>query len=307
MIWLVLLTYTNKFNFFPPSNAPPRAVCRNDAIGWQELPRMIDFEKNIEIILEGQVSGGRVVLAPTKDRHGGTLLSEIQFTPSSLEEQMTYNIQQESDVTRLLLTMPPNISGDDCINLNIEIRLPYSADLVRLNMRNVDVLVLPFVKTVDTVDIKTSNGKIELDSWSGESLKLVTSNADLKVGSLLSGGSIYIENSNDAIYMSNNVEAKESVDVRNSNGLIESFGTITADNSINIRTSNDIVRLKSLFSDNVFVESSNALVQIENVESKEQITVKSSNAEIDLSVSGEKNNKVVVLTSEGPINLHMVG
>ncbi|KAI7895364.1 uncharacterized protein EV154DRAFT_599277 [Mucor mucedo] len=305
LIWLVLLTYTNKFDFFPPSNTPPRAVCRNDAVSWQKLPRTIDFEKNIEIELVGQVSGGRVVLTPTKDRHGGTISSEIQFTPSSLDEQMTYDIQLDDDTTKLLLTMPPHISGDDCINLNMEIRLPYSADLVRLNMRNVDVLVLPFVKSVDTVDIKTSNGKIESESWSGEYLKLVTSSADIKVGSLFSGGSVYIENSNGAIYMSNTVEAKDTLDVRNSNGLIEALGTITADNSISIRTSNDNVRLESLFSDDVFVESSNGPIQIERVESKTQVTVKSSNAPISLNVAGEKNNKVVVLTSEGEINLHM--
>lgn len=268
---------------------------------------MIDFERNIEIVLEGQVSSGRVVLTPLEDRHGGTILSEVQFTPSYLGEQMTYDVKQNGDTTTLLLTMPSNISGDDCINLNMEIRLPYSADIVLLSMRNVDVLVHPFVKTVDSVEIKTSNGNIELDSWSGESLKLSTSNANLKVGSLMSGASIYMENSNGAVYMSGNVEAKKAVEVRNSNGLIEALGIITADDSIKIQTSNEIVRLESLFADNVFIENSNSPVQVERVESKVQVTVKSSNAPINLNVAGEKSNKVIVLTSGSPINLHMVG
>lgn len=306
LIWLVLLTYTNRIGISPPSNAPPSAICRNDAVSWQKLPRMIDFEKNVEIVLEGQVSGGRVVVSPLEDRQGGTIVSEIQFTPSLLDGQMTYEVQQNGDTTTFLLKMPSNLSGDDCINLNMEILLPYSANLVRVAIHNADVLVHPFIKAVDTVHIQTSNGKIELDRWSGESIKLITSNGDLSVGSLMSGGSIYIENSNGGIYLSENIEAKKTVDVRNSNGLVEALGTITADDSINVQSSNRVVQLGSLFADNIFVENSNSPVQVEHVEAKVQVTVKSSNAPIDLNVAGEKNNRVMVLTSGSPVNLHMV-
>jgi hypothetical protein len=219
---------------------------------------------------------------------------------------MTYEVQQNGDTTTFLLKMPSNLSGDDCINLNMEILLPYSANLVRVAIHNADVLVYPFIKAVDTVHIQTSNGKIELDRWSGESIKLITSNGDLSVGSLMSGGSIYIENSNGGIYLSENIEAKKTVDVRNSNGLVEALGTITADDSINVQSSNQVVQLGSLFADNIFVENSNSPVQVEHVEAKVQVTVKSSNAPIDLNVAGEKNNRVMVLTSGSPVNLHMV-
>lgn len=306
LIWLVLLLNSDKIGLTPPTEAPPSTVCANHPIAWQDIPRMIDFDQNVEFVLQGRVTGGRLVLTPLEDRHGGTIFSEIQFTPSSLDEQMKFNVEKRDDKTILTIIMPDTLTSDECINLNMEIRLPYSADFVRIDAANIDVLVHPFVKDVRYVDIQTSNGKIDLDRWSGEQINLVTSNKEMNIGNLIAGSSIFIQNSNEAIHLSQNIEAKHSVDVRNTNGLIEALGKITADDSIKIQTSNELVRLGTLAADDVFVESSNRAIKIEAIVSKVQVVVKTSNGPIDLSVAGEKNNRVVVSTSSESINLHMV-
>ncbi|GAA5796662.1 hypothetical protein HPULCUR_002036 [Helicostylum pulchrum] len=305
LIWLVLLLNSDKIGLTPPTEAPPSTVCANNPIAWHDIPRMIDFDQNVEFVLRGRVTGGRLVLTPLEDRHGGTIFSEIQFTPSSLDEQMKFNVEQRDGTTVLTVTMPDTLTSDECINLNMEIRLPYSADFVRIDAANIDVLVHPFVKDVRSVDIQTSNGKLDLDRWSGESIKLVTSNSEMNVGNLIAGSSIFIQNSNEAIHLSQNIEAKKSVDIRNTNGLIEAPGKITADDYIKIKTSNDFVQLGALAADDVYVQSSNRAVKIESIVSKVQVNVQTSNGPIDLSVAGEKNNRVVVSTSSESINLHM--
>lgn len=297
--------YSDQIGLTPPSGHSPTPMCSN-AAAWEELPRMIDFERNVEVILSGTVSSGRIVVTPLEDRHGGTILSEVQFKPTALDQDMTFDVEQRGDTTFLKIQMPKALHDEECVHLNMEIRLPYAADHVRIIASNVDVLVHPFIKDVSWVDIQTAHGNIELDRWSGETLRLVTSDRDIKIGQFIAGNSIYIENSNAAIYIKENSEAKHRMDIRNSNGLIQALGRLVADDQIKIQTSNELVQLEHVMADDIFVESSNKPVRIKAVESKTQVVVKTSNALIDLHVAEEKNIRVVVSTSSAPVNLHMV-
>ncbi|KAI9366511.1 hypothetical protein BD770DRAFT_376365 [Pilaira anomala] len=309
LIWLVLLMYSDQIGLTPPpsSGHSPTHMCSSNAVAWEELPRMIDFERNVEVVLSGTVSSGRIVVNPIEARHGGTIFSEVQFKPNDLDQDMTFDVEQRGDTTFLKIQMPKELNDEDCVHLNMEIRLPYSADNVRIvASSNVDVLVHPFVKDVSSVDIQTANGHIELDRWSGETIRLVTSHRDIKIGQIIAGNSIYIENSNAAIYINENSEAKHRIDIRNANGLIEALGRLVADDNIKIQTSNELVQLEHLVADDIFVENANKPVRIKVVESKVQVVVKTSNAPIDLYVAEEKNIRVVVSTSSAPVNLHMV-
>lgn len=307
LVWLVYLKYGGYI--FPHNNGHHGSTCPSDALTWNDVPRMIDFDRNVEVIVKGYVSGGAVVVTPLEDRHGGTINTDVTFTPSSLQKQMTYDIQQMSDTTRLILTMPEELDGNDeeCINLNMEIRLPYSADLLRLSVHNVDVSVYPFVKDVESVDIQTSNGNIRLDRWTGKKLKLSTSNGGIKVGRLIADESIYLSTSSGEIIMSENIEAKNRIDIQDSNGPVKALGgSIQADDTVKIDTSNGVIHLGSVLSDHVLLKTSNGGILVDYIKSKEQVVARTANGPVAISVAGEKNNKITAQTSSSPINLHIV-
>lgn len=314
LIWLVLLKYGNKIGLSPspsaPINPPSHSnVCvASNVVSWEALPRVIEFERNIELVLQGAVSGGRVLVTPLEDRHGGSIVSDIQFTPSSLKNDMSFEmIQQEKHTTRLVLKMPNRLNGKDCVALNMEIRVPYSADLLRIHVSNVNVEIPEtFKKDVEVVDIKNVNGGIELKKWSGESIDLVTANGHIKVESLKSDDYIHIENQNGDISFTSDVVAKRRVDIVSSNGLLDSKGKIEADDTVDIRSISRLFQLDTVIADNVFLENANGGITVRHIEAKEQVIAKTSNAPITLSVAGEKNIKIALATSNDLVNLHLV-
>ncbi|CAO3647118.1 unnamed protein product [Mucor hiemalis] len=308
LIWLVFLKYGEYVFPHNGNNAPHGSTCPSSALTWDDMPRMIDFDRNVEVIVEGYVSGGNVVVTPLEDRHGGTIITDVTFTPSSLQKQMTYEVQQLSDTTRLVIRMPTKLDHNDeeCINLNMEIRLPYSADLLRLKLHNSDVSVYPFVKDVRLVEIQTSNGNIRLDRWTGKQLKLTTSNGGIKVGRLIADESIYLSGSSGEIIMSENIEAKNRIDIQNSNGPVKALGgSIQADDTVKIDTSNGIIHLGSVLSDHVYLKTSNAGILADYIKSKVQVVSQTSNGPVAISVAGEKNNKITVTTAGSPVNFHV--
>lgn len=309
LVWLVLLKYgAYIFGGGGDSHIPYDSSCSSNSLTWEDLPRVIDFDSNIEIILDGYVSGGHIVITPIEDRHGGKIITDIKYTPSSLQDRMTYSVEQApNDIIRLVLKMPTkiNIHDDECININMEIKLPYSADIVRLDVHNVDISAYPFIKDIKTVDIKNANGKIRVDRWTGNQFKLRTTNGEIKLGRIISDESIYVETTSNSVILSENMEAKNRIDIKNANGHIKTLGAIQADSVVNIQTTNGNIHIGSVLSDNVFLKTSNSGILVDYIKSKVQVIAESSNGPISISVAGEKNNKVVVGTSTDPINLHM--
>lgn len=315
LLWLVIYMYSSKISFSPPPYDNGRYGCNNGCVQWQDLPSTIEFNDNIELVIEGRVSNGLVTVVPLEDRHGGSILSDIQVYPPSLQEKIKFEIQENGssynnrgESTKLYIQMPPQFENEDqdCISIKMEIRLPYAASQLLVNVKNLDIDVQPFVKDVDTVDIKTSNGMIHFGQWSGESIKLSTQNSEIKVDRLTSGGSVYLENTNAPVYLTENVDAKRIISVQNSNGAIEALGPLSAEDSVNVETSNGFVKLSQVSANSVSLTNANHEIQVDYIRAKARVLAKSSNGPIMLSIGETKNNQVNVGTSNGDINLYMV-
>ncbi|KAI8645593.1 hypothetical protein BD408DRAFT_411708 [Parasitella parasitica] len=312
LFWLVIYMYSDKLGFSAP--APPygdgHQGCNSNSVQWNDIPGTIEFTDNIELVIEGRVSNGLVTVIPVQDRHEGAILSDIQVYPPSLQEKMTFEVQHNynnGESTRLVIQMPQQFEdeNEDCISANIQVRLPYAANRLFVNVKNIDIEVQPFVKDVDDVEIKTSNGMINLDHWTGESLKLSTQNGEMKLGRLISGGSIYLENANALVRLAEDIDAKRILSVKNSNGMIEALGSLRADDSIKVETTNAFIRLSKLFAEDISISNANNEIQVDYIEAKSQVLATSSNGPVTLSVAGEKNNQVKVINSNANINLHM--
>ncbi|KAL9558889.1 hypothetical protein MBANPS3_000666 [Mucor bainieri] len=310
LLWLVIYMYSDKLPFSAPHHGGSRERCNSNSVQWKDMPDTIDFEDNVELIIEGRVSNGLLTVIPLEDRHGGTILSDIKVYPPSLQEQMSFDVQHyenNGDTTKLTIHMPQQFDyeNEDCINVNMEIRLPYAANRLFVNVKNMDVDVQPFVKDVDDVEIKTRNARIHFEHWSGESLKLSTKNGEIKAGRLTSGGSVYLETANALVHLAEDINAKKLISVQNANGAVEAMGSLRADDTVKIETSNAYVKLSQLFADHVTVSNSNGDTQVDYIEAKSQVLAKSSNGPMALSVGGTKNNQVKVLNSNARIDLHM--
>lgn len=303
--------YSDKLKFSAPPYGDGHQKCNSNSVQWKDMPSMIDFNDNVELVIEGRVSNGLVTVIPLEDRHEGTILSDIKVYPPSLQKEMSFDVQRydnNGDTTKLTIHMPQQFDyeNEDCINVNMEIRLPYAANRLFVNVKNIDVDVQPFIKEVDDVEIKTRNARIHFEHWSGESLKLSTNNGEIKTGRLTSGGSVYLANANALVHLAEDINAKKLISVQNSNGAVEAMGSLRADDTVKVETSNAYVKLSQLFADSVTVSNANGDTQADYIEAKNQVLAKSSNGPMSLSVGGTKNNQVKVINSNARIDLRMV-
>lgn len=300
--------YSGKLKFSEPYHGQR---CNSDSVQWNDMPATIEFEDNVELVIEGRVSNGLLTVVPLEDRHGGTILTDIKVYPPSLQKDMSFDVQQfdsNGDTTKLTIHMPQQFDdeNEDCINVNMEIRLPYGANRLSVNVKNMDVDVQPFVKDVANVEIKTRNGRIHFERWSGESLRLSTQNGEIKAGRLTAGGSVYLENDNALVHLTEDITAKNLISVHNANGAVEAMGSLRADDTVKIETSNAYVKLSQLFADHVTVTNANGYTEVDYIEAKSQVLAKSSNGPMSLSVGATKNNQVKVINSNARVDLHMV-
>lgn len=299
---LVLYKISDKFAY-----SDPILICPN-GVSWQSLPTSINFSRNIEFIMEGSLTHGEVTVVPLEDRHGGLVTSSIQVYPPHLQDDMSYEIEQpDDDTVRVHIRFPFNLLSSECVNAEIEVRVPYSVETIRVHAQNSNVIVQPFVKEVKTVDIKTTNGDIDIDHWKGDYATFVTKDGDLKSGALSAKDHIYLESANGVITMNDQVIAKRTITVKNNNGDVYLLGRVEAGDSVDVESSNAQMQLSEIAADRVFVQNGNGWIQVDSVEAKEQITVKTSNAPIDVSVVGEKNNKVTIISSNANVDVYMVG
>ncbi|CAO3660430.1 unnamed protein product [Rhizopus stolonifer] len=153
------------------------------------------------------------------------------------------------------------------------------------------------------MQIQNSNGEIQLGRWSGRSLDITQANGQVKIESI-KADRVYLQNSNGLIDLGQTVEAKESVYIKNTNGVILT-GSLVADDQLTVETRNAPISLGRAMADSVTVTNANGKIELNDVEAKKQISLVTSNAPIVASVSGEKNNRVTVTTTNNEIDLHM--
>jgi hypothetical protein len=305
LVSLVFFKYSNHLPGYPSYDD----ICSVKAVGWEDLPRSISFENNLEVIMLGQVHYGQITIVPIEDRSGGSIISDVRVYPESLQSKLSHQVESDNGITRLTMEMPQYIDYDkECITVSMEIRLPYGADILRLDVKSLDIKVLhPFVKDLKTLDVRTTNSAIEVGRWTGDSIKLITDNGDLKVGSLKSGGAIYLQTTNGDLSLSGNIVAKRTVTLKNNNGEIESFALIQSEeDAVDVDTDNSLIQLTNVKADYVSLKSSNKGITVKHIDAKVQALAKTSNGPVSLSVGGAKNNQVNIATVNAEIDLHMV-
>lgn len=245
--------------------------------------------------MDGQVSSGRLIVTPIDGQ--GTIRPLIK---TSSAQDMSFDMQDSGDQARLTLRIPPSL---DCVQADLEIALPYTASYLKIIFNNVDIQIHPLVKDLDWMQIQNANGEIQLGRWSGRSLDITQANGQVKIESI-EADRIYLQNSNGLIDVSQTVEAKESIYLKNTNGAILT-GSLVADDQLTVETKNAPVSLGRAMADSVTVTNANGKIELNDVKAKKQISLVTSNAPIVASVSGEKNNRVTVTTTNNEIDLHM--
>ncbi|KAI7898378.1 uncharacterized protein BX663DRAFT_261474 [Cokeromyces recurvatus] len=228
------------------------------------------------------------------------ILTDIAMYPPELADQMTFMTNRDGETMQVVLRMPPEMAqrlDDECISVHLEIRIPSTIERFVMNVKNVEVQLHPSVTHVDHMEIKTSNGELAMKDWTGSILRLATTQGKLKVGRLVAEDSVMLENSNSMIVATDRVEAKREVQIKNVNGHIRASSEIYAHDTIFIESSNQAIQLGNIVADHVSIRTSNGKLFIDSIQAKTQILTQTSNAPISLSILGDKNNKVNVLTS----------
>ncbi|KAI8389406.1 hypothetical protein BD560DRAFT_320261 [Blakeslea trispora] len=270
---------------------------------------MIEFRDSIEIKIEGYVTGGRILVTPIEQRHEGKIWSQIQYTPE-LRSDISYRIERpDDDFTRLVLKMPQRKhNDDDCVQIHLDISLPYGARVARFITSNMDIEIdQPFRKELEAIDFQTTNGNIILNRWSGETLSAKTTNGNIKAqGSLSSGSSISLETTNGGITFFDTVRAKTTLQVSSTNGGIEALQTLEAEGSVQLKTTSGLIEVDMIEAPVVSITSSNGKVNINHARAETSFVTRTTNAPIQLTMEGVKNNHVNLKTTNAPIQLHMV-
>ncbi|KAG1049532.1 hypothetical protein G6F43_008145 [Rhizopus delemar] len=267
---------------------------------WADLPDRIRFGKKLEIVLDGQVSGGQLRVTPVEQE--GYVKSVI-MAPARLQKDMSFELQEDEEEVKLTLFMPKTDPG--CIQAQLDIALPHDATRLAITFDNVAIQVDP-LQDLDTLSIRNRNGDIALGAWSGRSLSLVNANGQITASDTLTGHDLVsVENANGGIELLA-VEVKERIRLKTSSGHVRVLGSLVADDQVTVQATNGPLLLSGrTLADRVYVQNANGPIELSEVVAKAQVVLKTSNAPIRASVAGEKKNQVLVSTSNDLIDLHM--
>ncbi|KAG0742246.1 hypothetical protein G6F62_005784 [Rhizopus arrhizus] len=285
------------FGDWADPSAPER--CQGQT-AWADLPDRIRFGKKMEIVLDGQVSGGQLRVTPVEQ--GGYVKSMI-MAPASLQKDMSFELQEDEEEVKLTLFMPKTDPG--CIQAQLEIALPHDATRLAITFANVAIQVDP-LQDLETLYIRNRNGDIALGAWSGRSLWLINANGQITASDTLTGRDwVSVENANGGIELLA-VEVKDRIRLKTSSGHVRVLGSLVADDQVTVQATNGPLLLSGrTMADRVYVQNANGPIELSEVVAKEQVVLKTSNAPIRASVAGEKKNQVLVSTSNDLIDLHM--
>ncbi|CEG75194.1 hypothetical protein RMATCC62417_10279 [Rhizopus microsporus] len=294
-ILVTIVTYTFKAK-------PVRGGHCSGLVPWEKFPETIEFERNINITLDGRISSGQLTIIPVES--GGRIKGTIEAT-SDLQENISLDIDDNGSITTVLLKTPKR--AHNCIRINMNVYLPYDAREAFITFNDVDIKVEPLVKDLKKLYIKNANGDITLNNWAGKSLQISNANGIVSVAEQLRGDDlISIKNKNGPIDLMD-VETKGSAYLTTSNSRIQVLGSLQVDDQVQIQSANGPIELSGRVVSNRFnVETANGNIQVlDEIVAKEQVILRTSNGHIVANIAGEKNNNVLIASSNGWIDLHM--
>ncbi|KAG0170138.1 hypothetical protein DFQ28_008747 [Apophysomyces sp. BC1034] len=307
LIWLVLLKYSDIIQFSPPSSHMPQGDMKCDdrpAKLWEALPSNIRIEKNVRAVLEGHVSGGRVVIHPARPEDGGqgSIQSRVRVASKdpSITDRMHYAVDRSAG--SLTLMMP---QSGECIYVEMDIYVPGSAQSVFVRMANVHIKV-DGQMTVDSVSLETSNAGLRFvqSGWRGRELVLTSQNGEIRVEDTIEASQrVEIQTSNAALVVRDVLSRQGQVRLENANGQIDAR-SITDAKTAEIVTSNGPVHVDTLRADRIAVESANGWIEINRAQGN-NLGLKTSNAPVNAVVVDHDHVQADISTSNAPINLHM--
>lgn len=299
-IFVVILVTSVIYTF---KAKPIRGGRCSGLLPWEKFPETIEFERNINITLDGRVSSGQLTIIPVES--GGMIKGTIETTPD-LQENISLDIDDNGSITTVLFKTPK--LAHNCIRVNMDIYLPYNAREAFITFNNVDIKVEPLVMDLKKLYIKNANGDITLNNWTGESLQISNANGIVSVAEQLRGDDlISIKNKNGPIDLMD-VEANGNMYLTTSNNRIQVLGSLQVDDQVHIQSANGPIQLSGRIVSNRFnVETANGNIQVlDEIVAKEKVILRTSNGHIVANIAGEKNNNVFVASSNGWIDLHMV-
>ncbi|KAI9469702.1 MAG: hypothetical protein EXX96DRAFT_378633 [Benjaminiella poitrasii] len=310
LIWLVAFKYSSSLPSSWIPTAPHTNICRTDAVSWKAVPSVLGFDKDLDLVIDGRITGGQITITTT-DTNDGLVLPDITIYPHHLADQMTYTTEGH---TRIFLQMPPQTLKDniihaeeeECISVHLEIRVPSKTERLSIDAHNLDIVFNNNdAMHLRDVQLKTTNGRVTIQTWTGDRLQVSTTQGEVRTGRLVADDTVVLDNSNGAIIVSGPIEAKRKVQVTNVNGPV-TLDEVRARDRILVESSNQVVHVGRLVADEVTLRNANeAFVVTESVEAKRQVVAHTSNAPISISVLSDKDSKVNVLTSNAEIDLHV--
>ncbi|KAI8993716.1 hypothetical protein BDB01DRAFT_341917 [Pilobolus umbonatus] len=308
-IWLVLMNYGDTLGSIlplPDDNSRDSGCHGLSTVAWTDLPPQIDFQKNVQISIYGQVSSGQIIVKPLENAGDGFLLTDLQYTPNDqLHNEMSYEIQENDRYfTHLIVRVPEKRIDETCINMNIEIRLPVSTSMVSIMSNNMNVEVYPLKKEIEHIYVNTSNGHLHVSRWTGQEITLINHNGEVNIGQLFSRDKIRIQSSNAPIHLLNSVESKSFIEIINDNGMVET-SSIRSNGTVAVTSSNGAVRINSIMADTIDIQTSNEKIDVKHAEVRGEVTMLTSNGPIDASVLSNNDKRVILGTSNGNVRLHM--
>lgn len=177
-------------------------------------------------------------------------------------------------------------SGSDTLYVKRNDTLRIFGSLSDLIDNKETVLYLPS-SYVGSVEIETSNGRIDVKGINVKNLSLETSNGRINVEDSIINNDLSVETSNGAITLTD-VESKNIVEAESSNGRIE-FENVSG-KSIDIDGSNGEISLMDTSSlTSIIIENSNGDLSLNNVSFETSMSLETTTGEVDLVLAGSRS------------------
>lgn len=302
-----------KYSDLGSSTTPPPLIsCEGlSAVYWDDLPQELAIEKNIDVFVEGKVTGGRVMVHRLQQSgDSGSVQARFRVAPPTALSSLSYSYHQGRDA-QLSIKLPPQES-DICVEVDMDIWLPEKGEALRVAVPNVEVQLLDPLENMDLVDIHATNGPIHmLGTFEGKELRLKSSNGNIQLDQpVKKADSVDLHTSNAAITV-DTINSKHSIDM-----IVDGSGSIIAqdliaDDKVRLHTANDQVRIdSSINAAIVVIENSNGAIDIARAGGDGDIAsfvAKTSNAYIQVAqLQSEKDAQLNLESSNGPITAHVV-
>jgi DUF4097 and DUF4098 domain-containing protein YvlB len=155
-------------------------------------------------------------------------------------------------------------------------------------------------KPYEDIHLKSSNGQLKINDFTGNTFNLNTSNAAITMESI-EGDEVFINTKNGRIILDDIIAPKIDANTSNSNILAEDIET----ENINLITKNGKVILDDIIAEEIIAKTSNSSIEVEDAESK-KIELITSNAKVQLNdLDLDKLNYLKIATSNGGIDIEL--